>query len=63
MISVGVRLTVTDKPKTGGSTPNRLLGTQNGATLKDNIAMVWMKAFVSWSTLLCCYYCSYGVLC
>ncbi len=39
MISVGVRLTVTDKPKKGG-TPSRLLGTQNGATLKDNIAMV-----------------------
>ncbi len=44
MISVGVRLTVTDKPKTG-RTPNRLLGTQNGATLKDNIATVGMRAF------------------
>eukprot|EP01084_Bolivina_argentea_P124907 221362_1 len=40
VISVGVRLTVTDKPKTGG-TPSRLLGTQNGATLKDNIATVY----------------------
>ncbi len=40
VISVGVRMTVTDKPKTGG-TPSRLLGTQNGATLKDNIATVY----------------------